>query len=100
MKRNDGSISIRRDKGCPAWGAVYCQYNAPADSVKSHANADIRIEKQFYVYNSANTLRPDATTEFAVGDRIQVRLTIRSSATSTSWRSPTTVAHASNRQTS
>lgn len=78
MKRNDGSISIRRDKGCPAWGAVYCQYNAPADSVKSHANADIRIEKQFYVYNSANTLRPDATTEFAVGDRIQVRLTIRS----------------------
>lgn len=77
MKRNDGSISIRRDKGCPAWGAVYCQYNAPADSVKSHANADIRIEKQFYVYNSANTLRPDATTEFAVGDRIQVRLTIR-----------------------
>lgn len=78
MKRNDGSISIRRDKGCPAWGAVYCQYNAPADSVKSHANADIRIEKQFYVYNNANTLRPDATTEFAVGDRIQVRLTIRS----------------------
>lgn len=78
MKRNDGSIRIRRDKGCPAWGAVYCQYNAPADSVKSHANADIRIEKQFYVYNSANTLRPDATTEFAVGDRIQVRLTIRS----------------------
>lgn len=78
MKRNDGSISIRRDKGCPAWGAVYCQYNAPADSVKSHANADIRIEKQFYVYNSVNTLRPDATTEFAVGDRIQVRLTIRS----------------------
>lgn len=78
MKRNDGSISIRRNKGCPAWGAVYCQYNAPADSVKSHANADIRIEKQFYVYNSANTLRPDATTEFAVGDRIQVRLTIRS----------------------
>lgn len=78
MKRNDGSISIHRDKGCPAWGAVYCQYNAPADSVKSHANADIRIEKQFYVYNSANTLRPDATTEFAVGDRIQVRLTIRS----------------------
>lgn len=78
MKRNDGSISIRRDKGCPAWGAVYCQYNAPADSVKSHANADIRIEKQFYVYNSANTLRHDATTEFAVGDRIQVRLTIRS----------------------
>lgn len=78
MKRNDDSISIRRDKGCPAWGAVYCQYNAPADSVKSHANADIRIEKQFYVYNSANTLRPDATTEFAVGDRIQVRLSIRS----------------------
>lgn len=78
MKRNDGSISIHRDKGCPAWGAVYCQYNAPADSVKSHANADIRIEKQFYVYNSANTLRPDATTKFAVGDRIQVRLTIRS----------------------
>lgn len=78
MKRSDGNISIRRDKGCPAWGAVYCQYNAPADSVKSHANADIRIEKQFYVYNSANTLRPDATTEFAVGDRIQVRLTIRS----------------------
>lgn len=78
MKRNDGSISIRRDKGCPALGAVYCQYNAPADSVKSHANADIRIEKQFYVYNSVNTLRPDATTEFAVGDRIQVRLTIRS----------------------
>lgn len=78
MKRNDGSISIRRDKGCPAWGAVYCQYNAPADSVKSHANADIRIEKQFYVYNSADTLRPDATTEFAVGDRIQVRLSIRS----------------------
>ena len=78
MKRNDGSISIRRDKGCPAWGAVYCQYNAPADSVKSHANADIRIEKQFYVYNSANTLSPDATTKFAVGDRIQVRLTIRS----------------------
>ena len=78
MKRNDGSISIRRDKGCPVWGAVYCQYNAPADSVKSHANADIRIEKQFYVYNSANTLRPDATTKFAVGDRIQVRLTIRS----------------------
>lgn len=72
-----GDISIRRDKGCPAWGAVYCQYNAPMDSVTSHDNADISLEKQFYVYDKANKLKPAATTAFTVGDRIQVRLVVR-----------------------
>lgn len=73
-----GDISIRRDSGCPAWGAVYCQYSAPMDSVKSHANSEVKIEKQFYVYDGENKLVPAATTSFRVGQRIQVRLTIRS----------------------
>ncbi len=73
-----GDISIRRDSGCPAWGAVYCQYSAPMDSVKSHANSDVKIEKQFFVYDGENKLIPAETTSFRVGQRIQVRLTIRS----------------------
>ena len=73
-----GDISIRRDSGCPAWGAVYCQYSAPMDSVKSHANNEVKIEKQFFVYDGENKLVPAATTSFRVGQRIQVRLTVRS----------------------
>lgn len=72
------NISIRRDSGCPAWGAVYCQYSAPMDSIQSHANTEVKIEKQFYVYDGENKLVPGATTSFRVGQRIQVRLTIRS----------------------
>lgn len=73
-----GEITIRRQAGCPAWGAVYCRYNAPMDSLKKFSSDDIRIEKQFFTYNDDQSLADAPTTNLKVGQRVQVRLSVRS----------------------
>ena len=71
-----GEVEISRLSSAPAWGAVYCRYRAPMAQVGKHSTADVRIEKQLLVYDAEGNVRE--TDTFAVGDRVQVRLTIRS----------------------
>ena len=78
IDRSEGVITINRESGTPAWGGVYCQYSAPMDSINAHSAGDIRIEKQFFVYDNDGKLLPKARKQFNVGERIHVRLTIRS----------------------
>ena len=71
-----GEVEISRSSSAPAWGAVYCRYRAPMAQVGKHSTTDVRIEKQLLVYDAEGNVRE--TDTFAVGDRVQVRLTIRS----------------------
>ena len=48
------------------------------DSINAHSAGDIRIEKQVFVYDNDGKLLPKARKQFNVGERIHVRLTIRS----------------------
>ena len=72
-----GKLSISRHGENPAWGAVYYQYNAPMKDVNKKSSSDVKLEKKFYRYNNDGILENVASTQFKVGDRIQVRLTVR-----------------------
>ena len=65
------SISIAREATTPAWGAVYCQYNAPMKEVKANSISELSISKEIINYNR--------TSEFKPGDKVQVRLVIKNS---------------------
>lgn len=73
----DNRIKITRDGNSPAWGAVYCRYNAPMEEILKKSAPDIRIDKDFYVYGKNGSLQTLPGGRFNVGDRIQVRLTVR-----------------------
>lgn len=70
-------ILISRTPGVPAWGAVFCRYDAKMEEIEKQSSPDIRIDKQFFVYDADGSLKPAPQTSFKVGDRVQVRLTIR-----------------------
>lgn len=76
-KTAGNTLRIIRDSGSPAWGAVYCQYNAPMKEVKKNKTDDLKIEKSFFVYGKDGQLSDKPSETFAIGDRVQVRLTIR-----------------------
>lgn len=65
------SISIKRNTTTPAWGAVYCQYNAPMKEVKANSISELSISKEIINYNQTNEFKP--------GDKVQVRLVITNS---------------------
>lgn len=76
-KMKGGILSVSHADKNPAWGAVYCQYNAKMEEVKKNATDDVKIEKQFFVYGADNKLADAPGDKFKLGDRVQVRLTIR-----------------------
>ena len=77
---NDASgntLEIRRHGNNPAWGAVFCSYNAPMNEVARHSARDIKVEKRFYVYNPDGKVSEKPVSALNVGDRIQVRITVK-----------------------
>lgn len=66
----DNVITIKRKGGNPAWGAIYSQYNAPMTEIKAASVPQLSISKEIVNYNTE-------ATELKVGDKVQVRLTIK-----------------------
>ena len=70
-------LSVKRYGDNPAWGAVYCQYNAPMQEIQKQSATDIQVNKEFYLYNEAGKLVGKPANAFKVGDRVQVRITVK-----------------------
>lgn len=70
-KTGKNSITIKRDGDTPAWGAVYSRYNAPMKDVKAASISGLSITKDIIAY--------DTDKELQVGDKVQVRILIKSS---------------------
>ena len=70
------TLEINRSGASPAWGAVYSQFRAPMTSIEAVAIDDISIRKELHIYASDGSLKP-AGAEFAVGDKVQVRVVIK-----------------------
>lgn len=70
-------LSVKRYGDNPAWGAVYCQYNAPMKEVQQQSATDIQVNKEFYLYDEAGKLIGKPANAFKVGDRVQVRITVK-----------------------
>lgn len=70
-------LSVKRYGDNPAWGAVYCQYNAPMKEVQQQSATDIQVNKEFYLYDEAGKLIGKPANTFKVGDRVQVRVTVK-----------------------
>lgn len=71
------SLTVKRHGDNPAWGAVYYRYEAPMAEVGNASSSDIRIEKTFYRYGNDDKLESIPVSEFKLGDRLQVRIVIR-----------------------
>lgn len=69
-------LTIKRYGYNPAWGATYLQYSAPMSEVSKADSDVISIEKKFYRYGEDGVLESVPATEFRLGDKIQVRLTV------------------------
>ena len=70
------NLTVKRYGYNPAWGATYLQYNAPMSEVGKADSDVISIEKKFYRYGEGGILESVPATEFRLGDKIQVRLTV------------------------
>ena len=71
------SLTVKRHGDNPAWGAVYYRYEAPMAEVGNASSSDIRIEKTFYRYGNDGKLESLPVSEFKIGDRLQVRIVIK-----------------------
>ncbi|MDF9829312.1 alpha-2-macroglobulin family protein [Parabacteroides sp. PF5-6] len=75
------TLTIRKEGEAPAWGAVYQQYFAPIDQVTAHKGV-LNVEKKLFVETNngkERQIRPvTESNPLKVGDKVIVRLTIRS----------------------
>ena len=75
------TISIRKEGSTPAWGAVYEQYFQNINQIKKQKGT-LNVEKMLFVEENNGTqtqLRPITSNQpLRVGDKVVVRLTIRS----------------------
>ncbi len=74
------TLVLRKEGSAPAWGAVYNQYFETLDKVNAHKGV-LNVEKKLFVETNSGTerqFRPiSANTPLRVGDKVIVRLTIR-----------------------
>lgn len=100
MKRNDGSISIRRDKDV-RHGERYIANTMRPPTVLRATQTPTYVSKSSSTFTTVPTrCAPMPQRNLPLATAYKCGSQSVRSATSTSWRSPTTVAHASNRQTS
>ena len=80
IKSEMGNVSINHKGNAPAWGALYLQYFEDADMV-SKADGSLDVEKLLFIEKtdeSGRSLVPvTENTPMKVGDKVVVRLTIR-----------------------
>ena len=70
-----GNVVIDRTASGPAWGAVYSQFKAPMTQIQERAIEEVSISKEYYAYAQDGTLH--AATSFKVGDKVKVRVIIK-----------------------
>ena len=70
-------VTIKRYGYNPAWGAAYVNYEAPMTDVRRNDSRDISISKALFRYDSEGKLKSVADNEIRVGDKLQVRLTLK-----------------------
>jgi len=68
-------IKIERSGNSPAWGAVYCQFQAPMTDIKQVAIDELSISKDYSIVGTDGKMT--AATRFHVGDRVRVRTVIK-----------------------
>ncbi|MGM9840882.1 MAG: alpha-2-macroglobulin family protein [Candidatus Limisoma sp.] len=71
-------VTIKRYGYNPAWGAAYVNYEAPMTEVRRNDSRDISINKALFRYDSEGNLKSVANDQIRVGDKLQVRLTLKS----------------------
>lgn len=76
-----GRVSVSHEGNSPAWGALYRQYFEDLDKIRKN-DSPLDVEKQLFVEqtDSAGTrlMRITEDNQLNVGDRVVVRLTVRS----------------------
>jgi hypothetical protein len=74
----NNALTIDRDGYSPAWGAVYCQYSAPMESLKAKSIPELSLEKEIYTYAKGSNVPSIAKNAVLhVGDKVQVRFVIK-----------------------
>ena len=68
-------VRIERSGNSPAWGAVYCQFQAPMTDIRQVAIDELSISKDYSIVGTDGKLT--AASEFRVGDRVRVRTVIK-----------------------
>ncbi|MDD4399309.1 MAG: hypothetical protein PHS01_07135, partial [Dysgonamonadaceae bacterium] len=80
IKPEMGNVSVNHKGNAPAWGALYLQYFEDADNV-SKVDGSLDVEKLLFIEKideSGRSLVPvTENTPMRVGDKVVVRLTIR-----------------------
>lgn len=69
IKSSSDTILITRDATTPAWGAIYCQYNAPIRKIKAASVPSLSITKKILNY--------EKNKEFKIGDKVQIQFVIK-----------------------
>jgi uncharacterized protein YfaS (alpha-2-macroglobulin family) len=76
-----GKVSVSHQGNSPAWGALYWQYFEDMDKIQK-TDAALDIEKQLFVEQTTATgtqlVRITEESPLKVGDKVVVRLTVRS----------------------
>ncbi|RNC66860.1 alpha-2-macroglobulin [Proteiniphilum sp. X52] len=76
-----GEVTVRHQGNTPAWGALYWQYFEDMDKIEK-TDASLDVEKQLFVEQATASgpqlVRITQDSPLRVGDKVVVRLTVRS----------------------
>ena len=75
--KSGATLKIQREGASPAWGAIYCQYSAPAAAIEQSSITEMSIRKEYFVYADDGSLTPVNDHQFHVGDKVQVRMVMK-----------------------
>ena len=75
--KSGATLKIQREGASPAWGAIYCQYSAPAAAIEQSSITEMSIRKEYFVYADDGSLTPVDNHQFHVGDKVQVRMVMK-----------------------
>ena len=75
--KSGATLKIQREGASPAWGAIYCQYSAPAAAIEQSSITEMSIRKEYFVYADDGSLTPVNNHQFHVGDKVQVRMVMK-----------------------
>lgn len=67
-------VTVKREGDVPSWGAIYTRYTARMDEITASGSDELRIDRRYYRVNADGSL--EATSDFNVGDRVAVELTV------------------------
>lgn len=79
ISSESNSVSIRKEGNAPAWGAVYEQYFENINKVDKQQGV-LNVEKKLFIESNSGTglqIQPVTEGKLRVGDKVVVRLTIR-----------------------